>query len=153
MGKRRVKTKQYYIVIKYIEFKNVGQSINHIFEGVKKSTILYHLFHKKILLYTFYRLLFWWWLYLIPFYFDRYAEFFQNISMYLHVSILSIAITSIPPFIIYSMHYYHYIMPICTLGDAAICWHTYSFHFSVNIHTTRTPVLFSKWRKIITVWI
>ena len=121
----------------------MGQSINHhIFEGVRKSTILYHLFHKEILLYTFYRLLFWWWLYLIPFYFDRYAEFFLNISMYLHVSILSIAITSIPPFIIYSMHYYHYIMPICTLGDAAICCHTYSFHFSANIHT-RTPVLFS----------
>ena len=53
---RKEKTKQYYrVILKYIQFTNVDQSINHIFEGVKKSTILYHLFHKEIIL-TFYHL-------------------------------------------------------------------------------------------------
>ena len=82
------------------------------------------------------------------FYFDRYAEFFKNISMYLHVSILFIAITSIPPSSIMYVVFTIYIVciTICTLDDAAICYHTYLFHFSVNIHTRR-PCTFFKIKK------
>ena len=45
------------------------------------------------------------------------------------------------------MHYHHYIT-IYTLDDAAICCHTYLFHFSVNIQT-RTLYFFQNQEKLL----